>query len=585
MTRSHAFRRGSALAVAALTAALAASAPTAGGAERRAVSVTATPWKVVAAPGGVAPLYPASIAIAPGGTRYVADSGRDRIVRVGNRIRPVSTGWAEPKDLSVDVVNPRFLWVADPGVNGTGAATGDTVERLDTVTGARSVLIDGLTDAQAVANDGSGVYVADTYATPGRLLKVSRAGTVLWTLTACDTIAFDRPRDVAVGADGDVYLADTDNDRIVRVTPSGACAGGFGGIDAPRGLGPKGSGLWITEGLSSRVRFFTYAGSNVRSFGSYGGGSRQFRSAFCVVALARVIEVCDTYGWAIKRFEVRGRIEVLASLGGTPPAAGGFNGPWDVAYARNGTFVVSDWFNHRLQRFSADGRFLSRFGAYGAQPSGTFIFPRGLAMDAGTLVVTDSENNRLQLLDPATWSTVAPVVRPAGTPKFARPHQAAVAPDGTYWVADTLNTRAIRLDGDGTELDRIDLAGMPRGIAVDASGRVYVAHGDRIDRFTAAGTFDVQIAGAGTAPGQVRQPYGLRIAELGGEELLFVADRNNHRVQVLDLTGTVVEILDPAGTAMGPFSFPQGVAVNEATGTIAVADHGNDRVTLWTTSS
>jgi DNA-binding beta-propeller fold protein YncE len=390
---------------------------------------------------------------------------------------------------------------------------------------------------------------------------------------------------VAVGADGNVYLTDTDNDRIVRVTPGGSCAGAFGGIDAPRALGPKGDGLWITEGLSSRVRFFTYGGAHVRSFGSYGSGSRRFRSAFCVVARARVIEVCDTFGWTIKRFDVRGRIDVLEPLGGKAPVKGGFNVPWDVTYAADGTFVVTDWFNHRLQRFSANGTFLGKFGAYGAQPSGTFIFPRGIATDGGTLVVTDSENNRIQFLDPATWSTDAPLLRPDGTPKFARPHQTAVAPDGSYWVADTLNRRVIRLDAGGTELDEIALSGTPRGVAVDATGRVYVAYGDRIDRFTAAGTFDIQIAGAGTGPGAVKQPHGLRIAELGGEQLLFVADRNNDRVQILSLDGSVIEILDPSGTAMGPFMHPQGVAVNEATGVIAVADSDNNRVTLWTTSS
>jgi DNA-binding beta-propeller fold protein YncE len=561
-------------------------------------AIVPEPWKVVSAAGGVAPLYPAAIAFAPNGTRYVADSGRDRIVTVSNggKMRVVSAaaeGWRDPKDLSVDARRARFLWATN--TNPTTRA--DEVVKVDTSTGAivaRHVAagIDGFTDPQGVANDASGVYVADTYG--GRIVKMTRAGGILWQLDACAGSSFGRPRDVSIGSNGAVYVADTDNDRVVRLTPEGGCVGAFGTpgsaegqLNAPRAIASDGNGgLWITEGLNVRVQHFSNAGAPTSgsAYGTYGGGRRGFRSPFCVAVSGARVEVCDTFGFRIQRLRVTdaGGLRWLDTLGGKKPANGGFNGPWDVAYAPDGTFVVSDWFNHRLQRFAADGTYLSKIGAYGL-PERQFIFPRGLGSDGGTLVVTDSENNRLQFLDPATWSSVADVVRPDGVPKFSRPHQTAAVGDGTYWVADTLNGRALHLDGDGTELHEIDVAGTPRGVAVDSVGRVYVAHGDRIDRFSATGVFDVQIASAGTAAGNVKQPYGLRVAELDGTELLFVADRENDRVQILELDGTLVDVLDPSGTSIGSFDKPQGVDVNPVTGAIAVADFGNDRVVLWTT--
>ena len=49
-----------------------------------------------------------------------------------------------------------------------------------------------------------------------------------------------------------------------------------------------------------------------------------------------------------------------AIVGGTPPANGGFNGAFDVAYAADGSMFAIDWFNHRIEKFDAAGNFLLR---------------------------------------------------------------------------------------------------------------------------------------------------------------------------------------------------------------------------------
>ena len=69
------------------------------------------------------------------------------------------------------------------------------------------------------------------------------------------------------------------------------------------------------------------------------------------------VDVCDTFGFRIQRYCVSGGAPVWSSiLVGTPPADGGFNGPFAIAYGPAGELFVVDWFNHRIQKFDADGR-------------------------------------------------------------------------------------------------------------------------------------------------------------------------------------------------------------------------------------
>jgi sugar lactone lactonase YvrE len=112
-----------------------------------------------------------------------------------------------------------------------------------------------------------------------------------------------------------------------------------------------------------------------------------------------------------------------------------------------------------------------------------------------------------------------------------------------------------------------DTVGGIGGLAVDAAGRVYVldSYNDRIQRFTADGTFQRAWGTTGMAPGEFQLGINGGIAIHGSS--LFVADQNNHRVQrfTLDSTGTPVGTpltFGSFGSGEGQLDRPQGVGVD-----------------------
>ena len=189
--------------------------------------------------------------------------------------------------------------------------------------------------------------------------------------------------------------------------------------------------------------------------------------------------------------------------------------------------------------------------------SGQFNAPRDLTIAPdGSLYVADSRNNRLEHFDATgniiqTWGetspgcpydTTPPQNVPIGT--FCEPWGVAVSPDGQWiYVADTWNHRIQKLAADGTPVkawgtpnyDPVSSGPFglwgPRGIVVDAQGRVFVADtgNKRIVVYDADGNFITQFGGGGTSAGQFDEPVGLAFDNNGN---LYVADTWNQRIQV-----------------------------------------------------
>ncbi len=201
----------------------------------------------------------------------------------------------------------------------------------------------------------------------------------------------------------------------------------------------------------------------------------------------------------------QGRLSLPADLifGVSGASDGQFNTPHGMAIAPDGTLYVADTNNNRIQHFSADGQFLNAWGSFGDVTAGS---------------------------------------APLGT--FNQPWAVAVSPDGEFvYVADTWNHRIQKFTASGTPLTMwgaplydpttTDPAVMwgPRGIAVDAQERVFVADtgNKRILVYDADGNFILQIGSEGLSIGQFEEPVGLAFDPRG---YLYVADTWNQRVQV-----------------------------------------------------
>ena len=543
----------------------------------------------ISAPGGRAPVYPAGLDIAGNGTWYVADSAGSRLVKIdpdtGSITRVRTPALDDPRDVVLDSADSRLIWVLNTGAN--------RVLRLSRAGADQGEPITGLKQPYGLDQDSTRVYVANTYAHEVRAYPKSDTGTAAWTRTACGGVAFSRPRDVGVTDDGRVAVADTDNDRIVLLdAATGACDDAFGTTGANPGqfrsprtvTGDGHGGLWVGDAFNYRIQHLTTAGASLGATpaGAYGSGADQFVSPHCVTRVPGTerVAVCDTFNYRISVWSGSGTSPTrVATVGGTRPAEGGFNGPFGLAYGPSGELYVADWFNHRIQKFDADGRFLWQRGTYGSR-DGSLIFPRNVLVSGGLVYVTDSENNRIDVFQP-NGDFVERIGAGVG---LSRPHQVALDGSGGFWVADTNNNRVVHLGSTGAVLSEFPVTGpatnsRPQGIAVDTDGTLLVSNSNngRVERYSTAGALQGTVLG-GSA---VTTPAGLQVSGTGAAERILVADVGRDRVTVLDASGGLVQVLGSSGSGPGQLSEPRGAALDPTDGDLAIADFGNNRISIW----
>ncbi len=476
----------------------------------------------------------------------------------------------------------------------------------------------------AVSSDGKTIYVADTgndiirkivIAADGSATMSTLAGTV-GTVGNCGwadgtgvAASFCTPTGIAVDTNGNLYVTDSDNSLIRKITPAGVVstlAGSIGtgntnncgsadGIGSaasfcyPEGIAVDAGGtLYVADSSYGTIREITSAGvvsTLAGTPGNYGssdgtGSAASFEEPFGIaVDASRNLYVADVESNTIRKITSAGVVSTLAGTTGTSGSSDGtgsaasFEVPFGIAVDAGGNLYVADSGNNTIRKITPAGAVSTLAGianegcgtANGTNSTASFCEPAGIAVDVGgNVYVADSGNNTIRKITPA--GVVSTLAGTAGTWGFA--------------------------DGAGSSAT----FNYPEGIAVDANGNVYVADtgNETIRKIVIGSDGSATVSTLAGSAGDCGSSDGTGVAAsfcypaditVDKSGNLYVADTRNDTIRKITPAGIVSTLAGTAGTAgssdgtgsAASFNYPGGITV-VGDGTLYVADAGNNMV-------
>ena len=423
---------------------------------------------------------PSSVALDPAGNLYIADLNNARVRKVEAVDQTITTfagngpgfsgdngpasqarlsnpyGVAVDADGNVyiaDQANQRIRQVDAPtetirtiAGNGTPGFFGDSGAAIQAT----------LDFPVGVAADAAGnLYIADLV--NNRIRKVDAASQAITTIAGNGGSGFSgdngpatqarlrSPSGVAVDAAGNIYIADTTNNRIRKVdaasqiitTVAGNGTAGFSGDNGPatqatlrnpNGVAVDGAGnLYIADFNNHRIRkvdasqtITTVAGNGTAGFSGDGGpataASLNLPGTLAVDAAGNLY-IADQANQRIRKVDaVSNTIDTIAGSGGYDYAGDGglatqasFRSPFGVAVDGAGNLYIADLNNSRIRRVDADSQTITTAagdgslgfsGDHGPAPQAQLSSPYGVAVDAaGNFYIADSGNNRIRRVE------------------------------------------------------------------------------------------------------------------------------------------------------------------------------------------
>lgn len=276
-----------------------------------------------------------------------------------------------------------------------------------------------------------------------------------WGIKGSAPGTFDDPTGIAV-AGNEVLVADSRNGRIQVFDLTGNFRRAFGRpgkapgeLGRPMNLTVHKDRLYVAEYFNDRIQVFGLDGSSRQIIGTSGKGEGQLDAPGGVaVKNDGSIIVTDFYNQRVQHLTAEGRfIKQWGKTREIGVSAGEFNYPTDVAVARDGMIFVADGYGDRVQAFSADDAFSHKWGGPFAMNifgpfSGWFAVVTGIAVGPdGNVFVADFYNHRVQKFAPDGTFLTKFGERGSGPGQFEHPIALDIAEDGTVFVADYGNNR------------------------------------------------------------------------------------------------------------------------------------------------
>ncbi len=447
---------------------------------------------------------------------------------------------------------------------------------------------------------------------------------------------------LAIDSNGNLFIADAGNDRVRRVDSSGiintfagdgiANFGGDGGaatqaaLNSPEGLAVDALGnLFIADTTNERIRkvdtkgiISTVAGNGTQSYGGDGGpaGSAMLNSPgdVAVDPLGNFF-IADGFNFRIRKVDTGATIATVAGTGeanfsGDGASATGaiLDHPVGVAADAAGNFFISDTLNGRVRKVDGSGAINTVLLLLGGVFPGEARTFGSVVDSAGSLFVSGLDINGTILQELGANGAVTTVLSAPNNGSLIIGGDVAVEGSGFLFTSDQC---IHKLDAAGNVTT---VAGTcfpqfhggiscasgqattahlnnPQSVAVDSSGNFFVTDTNRVCKVDTNGMIST-VVGDGT-PGftgdggpalnaRLNGPAGIRIAN----DNLFIADQGNQRIRKVDVLGIIRTVAgngsegfsgDGGPATSASLDSPSAVAV-DGNGNLLIADTNNSRI-------
>lgn len=426
------------------------------------------------------------------------------------------------------------------------------------------------------------------------------------------------PTGLVLDSMGNLFISDSDNNRIRKVSPDGTISTAAGTGDRgyfrdddiataaqlcrPVGLAVDSvNNLYIADSCNNRIRkisngiISTIAGNGGVGYsaddedntdGENDAVNARLNQPMAVaVDSAGIVYIADTANQRIREIKANGDIATIGGNGeegsdgdGGSATSAQFNYPIGIALDSSGNVYVADAYNYRVRKMTVSGSIstvagsgVSGFGGDGGKATSAQIsFPTGLAVDSsGNLFIADYVNRRVR----------------------------EVKADGNITTIAGIGTQGFSGDGGLATSAQFYL---PAAVALDKTGNLFIADSSnsRVRKVSTAGIIST-VAGDGNkgfsgdgsaaTSAKLYSPVGVAVDSTG---TLYIADSINQRVRKVTSDGVISTVAgngtpgfsgDGSSATSAQLSHPWGVAVDSA-GSLYIADTVNHRIRKVTSS-